>query len=206
MFENAVVEVACGDDMEARESMISRGKRELEKAADFRMQPDRKAMALGCARTAVLIFLQLGEGFEQELAQARRLVEELELDVANQKANAFEQELSAVRAAAIAWGVATKEEVETEKLGRLQEGLWIAFAKKADLNLWDRQGNAQRRNMDPALGLVVNAVLLRMRAIDGVEDIAMGEVLKVYDSEAVRWVVKLSVRAVWGKRSFSVVF
>ena len=206
MFENAVVEVACGDDMEARESMISRGKRELEKAADFRMQPDRKAMALGCARTAVLIFLQLGEGFEQELAQARRLVEELELDVANQKANAFEQELSAVRAAAMAWGVATKEEVETEKLGRLQEGLWIAFAKKADLNLWDRQGNAQRRNMDPALGLVVNALLLRLRAIDGVEDIAMGEVMKVYDLERVRWVVKLTVRAVWGKRSFQVAF
>lgn len=201
----AEVDETCGDEMEARESMIGRGRRELEKAADFRQQQERKAMALGCARTAVLIFLQLGVGFEQELSQARRMVEELELDVAQQKAAAFEQELSAVRGAAVAWGLGSPEEVAAEKLGRLQEGLWIEFQKKAGLSIWDKVGNAQRRNMDPGLAMVVNDLVQRLRVIDGVTDITMGEVLKVFDSDT-RWVVKFTVVAVWGKRSFQVAF
>lgn len=196
---------ACGVEMEARESMIGRGRRELEKAEDFRQQQDRKAMALGCARTAVLIFLQLGEGFEQELGQARRVVEELELDVAQQKAAAFEQELSTVRAAAVSWGLGSPEEVAAEKLGRLQEGLWIAFLKKTGLNIWDKVGNAQRRNLEPGMAMVANDLIQRLRDIDGVVEVTMGEVQKVFDSNS-RWVVKFTVVAIWGKRSFLVAF
>lgn len=193
-------------NVEAREVIEQRGNRELEKALEFAGKEDRKAMALGCARTAAMIFLQLGEGFEDRLLEARGVVGKLEAEVAEKRAKAFEKELRAVRDAAVRAGLGSAEEVEAEKLGRLQEGLWIELQKHAELPLWDKVGEKGRRHLDEAMALVAAGMVQKAKAVDGVRAATVGETWKVFGSDTARWVVKITIEAEWGRRSFMVRF
>lgn len=192
--------------VEARDVIVQRGNRELEKAQEFARIADRKAMALGCARTAAMIFLQLGEEFADRLQEARGLVEKLEADVAQQRNEAFEAELKAVRAAALTFGLGSEAEIAEEKLGRLQEGLWIEMQKRVAFPRWDKVGEKSRRNMDAGLVQAVDALVQKAKAVPGVRDVSVGEVWKVFESRTANWVVKITVDAVWGRRSFMVQF
>lgn len=188
---------------ESRETVRERGIRELEKVARFETDPDRLNMALGCARTAVMVFLQLDDG--ENLALARVKVEELEARVAKVRAKMFEDELVRVRAAAVRLGIGTEEEIAAEKMGRVQEGCWIELMKRTELPIWDKQDDKQRWPMDPSIAHPVGEILRKIKAVEGVVGVDISGSWKIFRhglSVPGAWVIRLTVEAEWGRRTY----
>lgn len=188
---------------ESRETVRERGIRELEKVARFEGDPERVNMALGCARTAVLIFIQLED--EEKLAIARKKVEELESKVASARAQAFEEELVRVRTAAFKLGLGSEAEIAAEKIGRVQEGCWIELMKRTELPLWDKQDDKQRWPMDPSIAHPVGEILRKIKAVEGVLKVEITGSWKIFRhglSVPGAWVIRLVVDAEWGRRTY----
>lgn len=194
-----------GATMEERLSMENNAKEKHEKALAFMKEPGRLVMALGMARSAKLIYLQLGEGFEGRLKEVSDLVDHLEREVVLEKAAVAKKERQDLEEAAVKWGTATAAEAAVENVTRLQVGIWLAFEKQLGLNIWDGSGRADRRKMDPTLWKKVDALLLRLEQVEGVLSASAGDVNKLFDSNH-SWVVNIKIVAKWGKKTYRLAF
>lgn len=198
-------EEMVGATMEERLSMKNNAREKFEKALAFMKEPGRKVMALGMARSSKLIYLQLGEGFEDRLKEVSELVDQLEREVVLEKAAVAKKERQDLEEAAVQWGTATAADAAEENVTRLQVGIWLAFEKHMQLNIWDGAGRAERRKMDPKLWAKVERLLQNIERVPGVGSAAAGDVNKLFDSNHA-WVVNIKIVAKWGKKTYRIAF